>query len=828
VTTFTVNSTADDPIASATGKTCHATNGKCTLRAAVTAADNLGKAVDIKLSPFHYVLDDTTAGPMIVTDPGSVTIEGVSTAKTVISVQSGDTIEPFEVTDNAKSEGAVLFLSDLTIEGGDASFGGALYVPSSNSSAVITNVDLRSNRSASAGGAIFSAGRLWVSHSTIAGNRGVLAGGGIFSDGGSLVIVNSEITGNVTTETGGGVLEVGGVLSIAGGSVSSNTAGTSSTVGLGGGIAADDAVLSLSGTIVNSNKALDSGTGGGIMAELDHFSMHGGELSFNSASSAGMGGAAFLSAVEATFTDVTINSNTGQIGGVMADEGAAPATIEGKPTVVDVTGGSISHNTSIGAYAVSEAPGSAVDLDIASSVVDDNSTTAGNHTTCAAVCAIGALGGAVQLTLTNDSIEKNSTKEKTETSGAIEAVSVEGAASVVMQGDTVDDNSAPGAALSAGAALFASVSSPSATPPVYSPISIDITNSTFEHDSVGPDGDGGAIGVESDLTMGDVAEASLSMSGDTFEHDSAGAPTSTLDTSGGAVAVDGVSTGSITASTFTDNAAKGKEAAAGAAIVDSGMSTFSFSNDTFTSNSAGELAGALAVIDSESDTITKSSFTDNYAVHAAPALAIFETTFFVSDSTFNEGSVSILAGSGGAIWSEDADGVVSNSTISDNSAGKNGLGGGIFAAGSELTVDSDTITSNVAKTGSALYTDNNGQVVSIKNSIISHNTTKAVGGTENDCGLSTGSGSTAVAAASEGGNLLGSSNCVLELALGDKISKSPDLGGLANNGGPTKTMKPGATSPARAIGLACLATDQRGQPRPATNCDSGSYELIKA
>jgi CSLREA domain-containing protein len=825
-TTFTVNSTADDPISSPTSKLCHATNGKCTLRAAVTAADNLGKAVNIKLSPFHYVLDDTTDGTMVITDPGAVTIEGVSPSKTIISVLSGDHIEPLEVTDNSKSQGGVLFLSGLTIEDGFAPAGGALAVEATTASAVLTNVVLRSNRATGAGGAIASEGHLWVTQSTIIGNRATSMGGGIASEGGIVVVVSSIISHNVTTEDGGGLFVLEGSASITGGSVSSNTAGSSTTPGFGGGIVAIAVDLNVNGTTVNSNKVLDDGTGGGIVVDEAELTMRGGQLSHNSAPGTGLGGAAFFSVGLATLTDVNIDSNTGGVGGILADEGLPPATEEGTPTVVDITGGTLSDNTSIAAVAVAAVAGSEVNLDIAGAVLDGN-TTSGSVSCAAAVCGEAVSAGAVGLTLTNDTIEKNTVKPKTEIGGAIEAVTSGGSLSLGMQGDTVDFNSAPGAPSSAGAVLLASVSDPSATPPTFSPLSVTITDSSFEHDSVGAGGDGGAIGVATASgTSSDVAEASVSMANDTFEHDSTGVTSSAAISDGGAVSIGPETTGSITGSTFADNAAKGKSGGAGA-VADLDEAAFSYANDTFTSNSAGELAGALAV-ESGAATITKSSFSDNHAGQLAPTLALFMSVFSVSDSTFSGGTVSILAGLGGGIWLETSSGSISNSTISGNSAGKNGDGGAIFDGGGDLTLDSDTITSNVAKAGSALFTDASGQLVTVRDSIISHNTTRAVGGTENDCGLSTMSPDIAIAASSEGGNVLGMSQCVVQLGPGDTISKTPMLGPLANNGGPTKTMKPGTSSPARKIGLACLPTDQRGHTRPPTNCDSGSYELVTA
>jgi hypothetical protein len=58
----------------------------------------------------------------------------------------------------------------------------------------------------------------------------------------------------------------------------------------------------------------------------------------------------------------------------------------------------------------------------------------------------------------------------------------------------------------------------------------------------------------------------------------------------------------------------------------------------------------------------------------------------------------------------------------------------------------------------------------------------------------------------------------------DTVRADPMLAPLADNGGPTQTMMPGVNSPVLGIGESCPATDQRGQPRPATGCDSGAVE----
>jgi len=52
------------------------------------------------------------------------------------------------------------------------------------------------------------------------------------------------------------------------------------------------------------------------------------------------------------------------------------------------------------------------------------------------------------------------------------------------------------------------------------------------------------------------------------------------------------------------------------------------------------------------------------------------------------------------------------------------------------------------------------------------------------------------------------------------------LGALADNGGPTQTMALPDGSPAIDAGnqVGCPTTDQRGVPRPRSDCDIGAYE----
>lgn len=57
------------------------------------------------------------------------------------------------------------------------------------------------------------------------------------------------------------------------------------------------------------------------------------------------------------------------------------------------------------------------------------------------------------------------------------------------------------------------------------------------------------------------------------------------------------------------------------------------------------------------------------------------------------------------------------------------------------------------------------------------------------------------------------------------LSANPMLNDLADNGGPTWTLEPGAQSPALQAGRKCETADQRGFPRDTAVCDLGAIEI---
>ncbi len=80
---------------------------------------------------------------------------------------------------------------------------------------------------------------------------------------------------------------------------------------------------------------------------------------------------------------------------------------------------------------------------------------------------------------------------------------------------------------------------------------------------------------------------------------------------------------------------------------------------------------------------------------------------------------------------------------------------------------------------------------------------------------------------SSGGNLESPADtCGLDHPSDLPAVPDPGLGPLADNGGPTQTVALLTGSPALDAGLpaACLATDQRGEPREDGHCDIGAFE----
>lgn len=159
---------------------------------------------------------------------------------------------------------------------------------------------------------------------------------------------------------------------------------------------------------------------------------------------------------------------------------------------------------------------------------------------------------------------------------------------------------------------------------------------------------------------------------------------------------------------------------------------------------------------------------------------------------------------------------VRNSTISGNSCtGVNvpgSRGGGLMVAGGTVTIENCTIAGNSAR-GDGANLSRTAGTVNVRNTIISG----GLGGPDNCGGMIT----------SLGFNISDDDSCGFDQT-GDLADTDPQLGELADNGGPTRTHLPTSESPAIDGGddANCQGTDQRGLLRPQQNgCDVGAVEV---
>lgn len=198
---------------------------------------------------------------------------------------------------------------------------------------------------------------------------------------------------------------------------------------------------------------------------------------------------------------------------------------------------------------------------------------------------------------------------------------------------------------------------------------------------------------------------------------------------------------------------------------------------------------------------------------------------------------------------------IRSSTISGNSALK---GGGILADGFQffpsyvapiLDIDNSTVAGNDASgQGGGILGDNNAIVV-LDNTTVAYNkadsdnTGGGVGGgihqfngasfQLNDSVLAlntvgtSGSGPACDGDFSDGGSLVDTTgtnpNCDFVGLFQPTVTTVPLIGPLADNGGPTRTVKLLAGSPAIGLSFNCPNLDQRGKPRP-DDCDAGAFE----
>lgn len=333
---------------------------------------------------------------------------------------------------------------------------------------------------------------------------------------------------------------------------------------------------------------------------------------------------------------------------------------------------------------------------------------------------------------------------------------------------------------------------------------------TNNHAGVGNEGFGGVVdGTSSDVTT----------SNSTFTNNIAGG--AGQDGNGGVFDVSSITdTGSV----FRTNHAGGDGGPGFAGVADIGT-TASFTHSFLTGNTAGGVgtAGPTASADGFGGVVDHGSttFTDTTVIANTSGGGSSTSTGFggavdgivtATRSTFanNRAGGAGATGFGGAI---DGPTTLTDSTLTGNSAGGGGSGATGFGGavdGPSTLVYSDII-GNTASPGFGGGVDS---ATNSRGSIIADNTSP--GGA--NCGTTPNT--------SQGHNLENGTSCGFA-STGD-LNASPEVAFLANNGGPTPTMRliPGSPAIDHGETSGCPATDQRGIVRPVGSaCDIGSYEV---
>ena len=315
---------------------------------------------------------------------------------------------------------------------------------------------------------------------------------------------------------------------------------------------------------------------------------------------------------------------------------------------------------------------------------------------------------------------------------------------------------------------------------------IEVTDSKFEGNNASG-GLGGAIDSSGNVTV----------SGSVFTGN-------TAKLEGGAIrAFDGDV--AVTQSTFDGNTATDND---GGAIGTSG-GDIDVTYSTFTTNTAGSDGGAIGTSGGDID-VTYSIFTTNTADRHGGVIRTSSGNVTVANSTF----ASNTAGTdGGAVYTNTGTVSATNSTFTGNSA--TGDGGAIrvdFVGNAYLNFV--TVSENTTSGGSSLAVHSSGSAV-VKNSIVYGNTGDDVtaGDDKLNATYSLFTSTSSVSPSVSHPSLI--------------FGEDPLLGSLADNGGPTQTMMPGAGSPVlgAANSVGAPSTDQRGFARTTNGlADMGAVQ----
>ncbi|HWD54840.1 MAG TPA: CSLREA domain-containing protein [Acidimicrobiales bacterium] len=767
--TFTVNTTNDTDVSPSNSTTCQDSDGNCSLRAAVEAANNDAPNVDQINVPAGYDIQLTEASEinvynsMFISGVGSGAapiIDGLgatedfdvygnggptpSVEMTNLTIQNGSATDGADIyLGDGFSDPADLTLSGVTVTGGTASnYGGGIYVDQDSALWTDSGTTISHDSSDICGGGISNnQGAVNVSGSTI-GNGAAPCGGGVYNDG-TLVLDAAQINDNYSFA--GAAVYNDWSFSDTGSSYSGNTAGTSSEPlsNPEGAVLYNDDTAAMSDVTVSGSQAWSSSGSleGGVF-------FNAWELSLNNVSVANTTNRADGNGIDGGIVANEADQINGTYNGTLAIDGL---------TVSGTSNGASGQDTAIyGGVIYNDYKASVSGLDV--------SATTNNSGGDGVYGGVGDVDWTVNCCPAPPNFDGSTEYQSVTVSGTNNTGdSVEGGVFEVF------DDYIIGTALSGNitdGTITGTTDTATSTDYVlggvlntYSPQSLsDVSIDSTTVNAAGTSVYGGAVGSFNEGQYPSVTANDVSVTN-----------TNISNVGGGNGYVEG---GAWYSS---------------ADLVATGVQIL----DTTVTDDGLVLGGALS-LDGLSAEGTRSSLTD---------------------STIARTTTSVPPGGGiGVFLVEPA--VLTNVTIDDNTTtGSSSEGADGVVVGAPVSFTNDTIANNTVGGGgdvAGIYAQALGR---FKNTIVQTN-----GGPNCEGGEFV----------SDGGNLEAGGNTCSFTAPSDQVSVGNAMvAPVANNGGPVETaaLQPGSPAIGQGLSAGCPTTDARGVARPSGNCDVGAFQL---
>jgi LPXTG-motif cell wall-anchored protein len=614
------------------------------------------------------------------------------------------------------------------------------------------------------------------------------SGGGISASNVNLSLTNTVLSGNVADRNGGGIafdgaLDAANSLSITNSELRTNYANY--YYGYGGAIyvvgAMNASTVSITGSTLSENGAR---WGGAAYVKGYYLSSEGTQLpgvsiagsTFENNEAGGDGGAVNIETVTGSVSIVgsSFTGNVGEDGGGL---------FIGQ--LYDGSSVSVSDTEFDGNEATRTGGGFAVSFTADGSVLTINDTTVtGNSAQSGGGLSINRHNGTASVV--DSAIVDNSAAYY---GGGLMVRQSTANASIVIERTTVSGNVA---AQDGGAVRFYLLDG-----------SMTFIDSAIEDNTAGDNG--GGVAVRQIEVSGAIAVEGSSMTGNIAAED------------GGAMYLDDLfGSLSIDDSTIDDNVAGD----AGGGIYVSYLyydSNMSISSSTVSRNSAGGNGGGIYLYDMDAPlTIVGTEVSDNTASDDGGGVFVRDAYEMTIENSTLAGNAS--GGDGGAVFAQYGELELINSTLSGNEA--LAVGGGVSTRSAAVNIEHSTIVENSGLYGGGIVTY--GGSATLDHVIVADNTATA---SEADLLTAVGSFDLKYSLV---GDQPASGLGVVDAASTALFGADPQLGALANNGGPTRTHLPagsGAGVDAGDPAIVAVSTDQRGKARPVDVIDIGAVEV---